>query len=111
MSAQQESINQLIKRAREWGAERSRIMEEEERTGRLGFDAIQASDDAACAIARELAEIPTPVLTRPANEYACDECGVDVPDGSGCYPEDDTDDRLCRSCYDNRKPQPKESEQ
>lgn len=31
------------------------------------------------------------------NEYACDGCGVDVPDGSGIYINDDTE-RVCGQC-------------
>ena len=32
------------------------------------------------------------------NEYECDRCGTEVPNGSGHYPEG-TDDRVCADCY------------
>lgn len=32
---------------------------------------------------------------RDMNEYGCDKCGTDVPNGSGCYVGDD---RLCTEC-------------
>jgi len=32
------------------------------------------------------------------NEYGCDRCGVEVPDGEGHYPEG-TDDRVCAGCH------------
>jgi hypothetical protein len=43
------------------------------------------------------------VLAKPneRSEYACDRCGVEVPDGEGHYvPSDlpDDDDRVCAEC-------------
>ena len=34
------------------------------------------------------------------SEYACDRCGIAVPEGSGHYPDDDSDDRICADCAD-----------
>lgn len=33
------------------------------------------------------------------NEYSCDNCGTEVPNGSGHYVNGDTGDRVCRECY------------
>jgi len=50
-------MNDLIKRAQAWQAERVRILDEEAETGRLDHDAIQGSDDDAVEIAQALAAI------------------------------------------------------
>jgi len=36
------------------------------------------------------------------NEYACDKCGTEVPNGSGHYPNGDTGDRVCRECANDK---------
>jgi len=41
------------------------------------------------------------------NEYSCDHCGTDVPDGDGYYPPSadgsEGDDRVCRKCFDKTR--------
>ena len=32
------------------------------------------------------------------SEHACDRCGIEVPNGSGRYPDDDSGDRVCADC-------------
>ena len=34
------------------------------------------------------------------SEHACDRCGIEVPNGSGHYPDDDSGDRICADCAD-----------
>lgn len=33
------------------------------------------------------------------DEYSCDTCGAEVPNGSGHYPNGETGDRVCEECY------------